>query len=379
MTETASTGFEPRVGRSVSLDHAAQLLGVSRRTIYNRIRDLVVKRRMKSGAVLHVNAGQLDALQRDSDVDHLSGERRLWPTMAITNVAIGADQTWAGGNGVPRLSGAGVAVAVIDSGIDPKHNALKNRVLATVDFTGGDGGDRYGHGTHVAGIIAGQAGRTADTRNFQGVAGGAYLVNLRVLGDDGGGVSSSVVEAIDWAIEHRRQYRIGVINLSLGGPVLQSYHDDPMCEAVERAVRAGIVVVAAAGNFGTLDGKTVLASITAPGNDPYAITVGVIDTHGTPQRSDDTVASYSSHGPTAYDFVIKPDLVAPGSHITSAEAAGSYFSTTHPERHVTGNGPNAYIQLSSTSMAAGVVSGTVALLLQENGRLAPADVRRSCS
>ena len=261
--------------------------------------NLVVTRRMKSGAVLHVNAGQLDALQRDTDVDHLSGERRLWPSMAITNPTIGADQVWGGGNGVPRLTGSGVAVAVIDSGIDPKHNALKNRVIATVDFTGGDGVDRYGHGTHVAGIIAGQAGRTADTRNVQGVAAGAYLVNLRVLGDDGGGVSSSVVEAIDWAIEHRRQYRIAVINLSLGGPVQQSYRDDPMCEAVERAVRAGIVVVAAAGNFGTLDGKAVPFSITAPGNDPYAITVGAIDTHATPQRSDDTVAPYSSHGPTA--------------------------------------------------------------------------------
>jgi serine protease AprX len=178
-------------------------------------------------------------------------------------------------------------------------------VIATMDFTGGDGVDRYGHGTHVASTIAGQAAAIAGTRNLQGVAAGAHLVNLRVLGDDGSGVTSSVIEAIDWAIEHRRQFHIGVINLSLGGPVLQPFRDDPMCEAVERAVQAGIVVVAAAGNRGiTQDGKIVLGSITSPGNDPYALTVGAIDTHGTPQRSDDTVATYSSREPTRYDLIV---------------------------------------------------------------------------
>jgi serine protease AprX len=247
--------------------------------------NVVVKRRMKSGGVLHVNAGQLDALQRDADIDHLSGDLPLLPEMAVTNVAIGADQVWAGDGEMESLTGRGVTVAVIDSGIDTRHHALRNRVIATMDFTGGDGVDRYGHGTHVAGIIAGQPGHTADTRSLQGVAAGAHLVNLRVLGDDGSGVTSSVIEAIDWAIEHQRQYHIGVINLSLGGPVVQPYRDDPMCEAVERAVKAGIVVVTAAGNRGiTQDGKIALGSITSPGNDPYALTVGAIDTHGTPQR-----------------------------------------------------------------------------------------------
>src|SRR5438034_7006291 len=152
-----------------------------------------------------------------------------------------------------------------------------------------------GHGTHVAGIIAGQQGRTSDTRKYSGVAPGAYLVNLRVLGDDGSGTASDVIEAIDWAIDHRADYNIGVINLSLGAPVLQPDRDDPLCEAVERAVRAGITVVAAAGNFGKLpDGQAVRGGIVSPGNSPWAITVGALDTHGTPERSDDTVASYSS-------------------------------------------------------------------------------------
>jgi len=147
--------------------------------------NLVIARRMKSGAVLRVNAGQLDALDKDIDIDHLSGDLPIRSSMATTNVAIGADQVWAGAEDLPSLTGRGVTVAVIDSGIDTRHPALRNRVLASVDFTGGNGHDGFGHGTHVAGIIAGQAGRTPDTRNVQGVAGGAFLVNLRVLGTMG--------------------------------------------------------------------------------------------------------------------------------------------------------------------------------------------------
>ena len=120
-----------------------------------------------------------------------------------------------------------------------------------------------------------------------------------MLGDDGSGTVSSVVEAIDWAVEHRAQFNIRVINLSLGAPVLQPYRDDPLCEAVERATRAGIVVVASAGNLGqTTDGRVVFKESTSPGNDPYVLTVGAIDTHGTVVRSDDTVAPYSSRGPS---------------------------------------------------------------------------------
>src|SRR5213075_164930 len=125
----------------------------------------------------------------------------------------------------------------------------------------------------------------------------------------------------------------------LGAPVMQPYRDDPLCEAVERATKAGITVVVAAGNFGrTTDGKSIYGAITTPGNSPHALTVGAIDTHGTPQRSDDTLAPYSSKGPTRYDLILKPDVSAPGSHIVSAEAAQSYLPATYPERHVAGSG-----------------------------------------
>src|SRR5262249_21346291 len=216
--------------------------------------NLRVTRYLKNGATLEVNAGQLSVLAGDDAVDHLSGNVAIRASDATTET-IGADQVWAGSGGVPALSGAGIAVAVIDSGIDDHHNALKGRVIFTKDYTGGDGRDLYGHGPHVAALVAGQAGRTKDTKTYSGVAPGAWLINLRVLNEKGSGQASDVVEAIDWAIDHAQQYHIGVINLSLGTPVLQPYRDDPLCEAVERAVEAGSGVVAAAGEFGEEPGR----------------------------------------------------------------------------------------------------------------------------
>jgi serine protease AprX len=337
--------------------------------------NLKVQRYLASGAVLRVNAGQLVALQSDEAIDHLSGDMRIQSLVdAVTAENIGADQVWAGAGIREPLTGRGVSVAVIDSGIDPNHNALKGRVLVTHDFTGGDGVDRYGHGTHVAAIIAGQGGKTADTRALGGIAPGAYLLNLRVLGDDGSGMVSDVIEAIDWTIAHREEFNVRVINLSLGAPVMQPYRDDPLCEAVERAARAGITVIVAAGNYGqTADGKSVYGGIASPANSPHAIAVGATDTHGTAERSDDTLAPYSSKGPTRYDLILKPDVVAPGTHIVSAEAADSYLAKTYPANHVAGSGPNASMQLSGTSMSAGVVSGAVALLLDSRSGLAPRD------
>jgi serine protease AprX len=339
--------------------------------------NLRVARYLKSGAVFVVNAGQLEALRQDDTQDHLSGDIRLRSSVdAMMAESIGADQVWAGSDDLPALSGEGISVAVIDSGIDMRHAALRRRVLVTRDFTGGDGIDRFGHGTHVAATIAGRAGGTAETRDQRGIAAGAYLLNLRVLGDDGSGSASDVIEAIDWTIEHRHEYNVRIINLSLGAPVMQPYRDDPLCEAVERAVRAGLVVVVAAGNYGrTVEGIDVMGGIATPGNSPFAITVGALDTHETARRSDDTLAPYSAKGPTRYDLNLKPDVVAPGTRVVSAEAADSYLARTYATRHVAGTGANAYMQLSGTSMAAGVVSGSVALLLEAKPSLTPSSTK----
>jgi serine protease AprX len=207
------------------------------------------------------------------------------------------------------------------------------------------------------------------------VAPGAHIVSLKVLDARGRGYAADVIEAIDWVVEHRARFRIGVINLSLGGPVLQSWRDDPMDQAVERAYRAGIVVVASAGNFGKdAQGRSVYGGITSPGNSPFAITVGALNTKGTPWRSDDELASYSSKGPTMIDRLVKPDVVAPGNRIRGLVAPGSTLAKEHPEL-VTGTGRNARIELSGTSMAAPVVAGAVAGLMEATKRVSPGAMR----
>jgi serine protease AprX len=343
---------------------------------------VAVVRWLKNGAVLRANARELTKLAADKAVDHLSGDTMVRPSLAVTVKTTLADQTWAGKpgllgiGGIPGVTGKGIGVAVIDSGITP-HAALKYKIAASVSFVPGDPStaDAYGHGTHVAGIIAGAS--TSVTSLYKGgVAPGAHLVNVRVLGADGSGYTSDVIDGIDWVIENRARYNIRVINLSLGHPVMEPAATDPLCEAVGRAVAAGIVVVAAAGNAGqSPDGVPILGGIISPGNSPFAITVGALNTNGTTARGDDTVAAYSSRGPTKYDFTMKPDLAAPGTRVVSLEALNGYLPVTHPELHRAGTGNNAYMHLSGTSMATPTVSGAVALLLQGTPGLGTAHVK----
>ncbi|HZP47495.1 MAG TPA: S8 family peptidase [Vicinamibacterales bacterium] len=344
---------------------------------------LVVVRRLEGGAVVLANSNELAALAHDAGVAHLSGDATVRTSLTVSNLATAADQARAGTNGLlglgalPAVNGKGITVAVVDSGINAKHTALQNKVVAAVSFVTGDPStaDAFGHGTHVAGIIAGLP--TSVTPQYAGgLAPGANLVNVRVLGADGSGLTSDVIAGIDWVIAHKAAYNIRVINLSLGHPVFESCGVDPLCLEVQKAVNAGIIVVASAGNYGKNDaGQMVLGSIASPGNSPYAITVGALNTWGTPGRSDDTVATFSSRGPTAYDLAVKPDIAAPGVKIVSLESAGSVLPTTYPATHVAGSGNNAYMYLSGTSMAAPMVSGGVALLLQGAPGLSPAQVK----
>jgi serine protease AprX len=337
---------------------------------------LRVRRHLKTGAVVDVPAGRLATLAEDPEVDQLSGNHAVRATLAVATASIGADQAWAGiaAAGVAGATGHGVGVAVIDSGVADVP-ALQGRLIARLDFTPegridrGRVEDGYGHGTHVAGIIA------ASSPNLTGVAPQAHIVSLKVLGADGSGQTSDVIEAIDWAIEHKDRYRLRVINLSLGHGVVDSWQDDPLCQAVERAYRAGLVVVASAGNLGKLpDGRRVAGGITSPGNSPFAITVGALNTQGTAYRSDDEVAGYSSTGPTRFDRLIKPDLVAPGTRIRSLLAPNSTLGEAHPEM-VIGTGPARQLELSGTSMAAAVVSGAAALLIDEAPAIRQSELR----
>ena len=346
---------------------------------------LQIVRRMRGAAVVLANSAELTDLSREGSVDHLSGDLPVHGSTVTSDASTAADQTRAGNPvllgllGIPGVDGRGIGVAVVDSGIAP-HSALAQRVVANVSFVTGDSQvtDAFGHGTHVAGIIAGNpAPANGVTPEYVGgIAPGATLVNVRVLDADGGGLTSDVIAGLDWVVANRQLYNIRVINLSLGHPPTEGCSTDPLCEAVNQAVQAGIVVVVAAGNAGqTPDGLSVLGGISSPGSSPYAITVGALNTWGTVDRSDDTVALFSSRGPSEYDLAVKPDIAAPGTKIVSLEAAGAFLPATYPSIHVAGSGDNAYMYLSGTSMAAPMVSGGVALLLQGSPDLSPAQVK----
>ena len=269
---------------------------------------LTVTKQLSSGAVFTVSRDGLEALAQDLEVDAVSSNSQVRSNTVQTTVVTGADAAWSGAiESLGAVNGSGIGVAVIDSGIAGDHPVFANRVIANVDFTdpNGNGYDFYGHGTHVAGIIAARAfNNTKIYGTDSGMAPAAHLINLKVLDSNGLGKADAVIQAIDFAIQFKTSLGIRVINLSLGAAPTQSYKDDPICLAVERAVKAGIVVVASAGNYGQApDGKQVYGSVTSPGISPYAITVGALRTQGTLDPSDDEVAPWSSKGPTAIDHI----------------------------------------------------------------------------
>ncbi len=343
----------------------------------------IVRREMQGAVALEVSRAELDLLKRDSAFGHISADAPVAADMATANKVTRASSVWQGTSSLlgstPGYTGAGIGVAVVDSGIAP-HTAVADRVIARVNFVTWEAPsstDPYGHGTHVAGIIAGSttAAKYVTPAYAGGSAPAVRLIDIRVLGSNGMGYTSDVIAGIDWAVSNRTRHGIRVINLSLGHAVSEPSATDPLCRAVARAVEAGIVVVASAGNYGlTSTGAPVLGGITSPGNSPYAITVGAIDTAGTVDRGDDKVAPFSSRGPTAFDMAVKPDVVAPGTRLVSLEAQGSYLAARYPNWHIAGNGRNAYFRLSGSSMATAAVSGGVALLLDAEN-LSPAQVK----
>ena len=345
-----------------------------------------VVRMLAHEAVIEANAIEIERIAADAAYAHMSGDLPVRSAMSVSNKSTAADQARAGTSGllgigaIAGVTGKNIGIALIDSGIASSHKALYGKVAWTVDFVsdGSTKRDPFGHGTHIAGLIAGQASAAVGvTKAYTGgIAPGAHLIDVRVLGAHGVGLTSDVIDGIDWVIDNAATFNIRIINLSLGHAVMEPADTDPLCEAVKRAVDAGIVVIASAGNRGKTDtGQPILGGITSPGNSPYAITVGALNTWQTVERSDDSVTTYSSRGPTRYDLAVKPDVVAPGNKVVSLESAGSYLPTTYPTAHVAGSASNAYMKLSGSSMATGVVSGGVALLLQRNSTFTPLQIK----
>src|SRR5229473_2259950 len=283
------------------------------------------------------------------------------------------------------LDGSGIGVAIIDSGIYEHPDLAKSsgwgsRVVYHQSFVSKTNQDDFGHGTHVAGIVAGSGkSSSGSTHLWRGIAPNANLVDLRVLDSKGGSSDIAVLLAIDRAIQLKNTYNIRVINLSLGRPIFESSNFDPLCKAVTAAWNHGIVVVVAAGNLG----RNGYATVLSPGNTPAAITVGAMKTLATYSRTDDLVASYSSKGPTYIDLTVKPDVVTPGNLVVSLLAPGSTLAEAYPANVVAPSyyttsknpGPAEYFRLSGTSMATPVVSGAGALMLQKDPSLSPDTVK----
>ncbi|MEP6775105.1 MAG: S8 family peptidase, partial [Chloroflexota bacterium] len=239
-----------------------------------------------------------------------------------------------------------------------------SRVIAEVNVNAHSNNtdDGYGHGTHVAGIIGGNG--NASNGGYIGIAPKANLVNVKVGDDTGAMLESDVVAGIQWIYDNHDTYDIKVVNLSLNTSFYNSYLLSPLDAALEILWFNRIVVVVSAGNNG-------LAALYPPANDPFVITVGAVDDHGTASIRDDTIPSYSAYGPTL-EGNLKPDLVEPGTNIISDLAGtNSVVYRDHAGNRVNNN----YFRMSGTSMAAPMVAGAVALLLQDEPNLNPDQVK----
>lgn len=325
-------------------------------------------------AVLNSDAVYIDSI--DLEYDSVYGSGVSYPSLA------GAEALHAQG-----VTGSLVTIAVLDTGYW-KHPALDttalglSRVLAQYDAvsdardsssngllgltnlgTTADT-DASGHGTHITGIML-NTQRSEDGRYF-GMAPNANLVSVRAFDADGRGTYASVIRGIDWIVKNKQVHRIRVLNLSFGATPRSHYWDDPLNRAVMKAWQAGIAVVASAGNGGPTP-----QTITVPGNVPYVITVGAMTDNYTPaDPSDDRLASFSATGPT-YEGFVKPEVVAPGGHLWSLMSTQARIAQEHPTYQNDGD----YFTMSGTSQAAAVVSGAVALLLQNEPRLTPDEVK----
>jgi len=290
----------------------------------------------------------------------ISDETPVGIKLDTTVPTLGVDKLWAKG-----FDGKGVGIAIIDTGIYP-HPDLKDRIVAFKDFVNGqkEAYDDQGHGTHVAGDAAGSG--AASEGKYKGTAPEANLIGVKVLSKEGGGRFSDIVKGIQWSIKNKEKFNIRVINMSLGGPIFDSYKDDPVCQAVEKAIDAGILPVIAAGNSGPK-----ASTIGSPGNDPNVLTVGALNDNNTVDRSDDDVAPFSSRGPTTTDGLVKPDVLSPGMNITAPTSPGSMLDT-HPKIPHVGKW---YITISGTSMATPVMAGIVADIIGANPNLKPAELK----
>jgi serine protease AprX len=320
-----------------------------------------------AGVAAHVDDAGLAHLLSDSNV-------RVTPDIALK--ATSNDFSPAGPSADSQLSamnpganwsldsGSGVGVALIDTGVNPTADLRGDRLVRGPDLSGeGDGVDRFGHGTFMAGLIAGDgtASSRGGTRHV-GAAPGATVVSVKVAGADGSTTLSKLILGIGWVVSHEGDYNIGVLNLSFGADVNLPYMANPLSGAVEAAWASGITVVTSAGNEGA-------GSVTSPGDDPWVVTVGSTDSTGflTPMAS--PIPAFS--GSERFGRYAKPDVVAPGVSVVSLRAPGSTVDVANPNARI----GDTYFRGSGTSMSTALVSGIAADLLQHHPNATPDDVK----
>ncbi len=333
-------------------------------------------------AIIHAFSAQMPAgaaveLARSSDVRWVSLDAAMASAACtdcvdstnLTNAYIGAiraDKLWK--DTIP-LQGQGIGLAIVDSGINPNADLYTlmgvNRQVANVRFNtdyNQNTSDGYGHGTVVSSIAGGDGSDSGG--KYIGVAPLVNIVNVKVSNDDGSATMASVVQGLQWVLQNKAQYNIRVVNLSLNSTVAESYNTSPLDAAVEVLWFNKIVVVASAGNSGS-------GAIYPPANDPFVITVGAADDKGSSSISDDVMATFSAYATTSDGFK-KPDLVAPGKNIVGRIVnANMGIGQSHPANVISGN----YFKMSGTSVSAPIVSGAVALLLQDEPGLNPDQVK----
>ena len=330
----------------------------------------------------------LEDLAADENIDWLSLDDAMSATSVSSRLAANLP---ASGSMNTGYAGSNIGIAVLDTGVS-QHADLSDNIYQysflngaypIPDFVNGQvvapngntRDDGFGHGTHVAGLLSGSGVDSED--DYKGSATGAKVLSLQVLDANGQGSMSDVMAALDWLLTYGSYFDVRVVNLSLGKGISESNATDPLVIAVENLWDAGMVVVVAAGNEGFAGSMTV----TSPGNSRKVITVGSLTDNATGlDFSDDYVSSFSSQGPTIGDYVLKPDLVAPGNRVVGAAIKNSKLGQMLKSRlksckKIGCSEEAVYLELSGTSMATPIVSAVVALMLEKDPTLSPATVK----
>ena len=304
-----------------------------------------------NGCACEMSINSILELTTDPDVEFISYDAKVFAVMDIARKSIGADLVLNTG-----YTGKNVTVAIIDTGISPHADLIypTNRIVGFKDFVNNEtrAYDDNGHGTHCAGILAGNG--YASKGKYKGIAPEANILSIKVLDESGNGNTSDILSTVQWIIDNKEVYKTRIINFSLGAIAQSRERRDPLVKAANHAIDNNLIVIAAVGNSGPLRN-----TILSPATSRHVISVGALDDRQSSGLNDDAIAEFSSRGPTL-DRIKKPDLIAPGVNIMS-------LSNTNLSN---------YNSLSGSSMSAPMVSGAAALLLNENPNYTHFDIKR---